>query len=200
MPELFNAAAYLTERRVAAGDGDRVALRHPRGAHTYAELLDEVRRVAGGLAALGVRPEERVVLCMTDDIELATGILATMYLGAIAVPTSTMLTGGNQGRRAEWAASRRQPAPRRTPWATRRAGLRKNCGRNNTIPAANGTANAHGRITQASTTADAAISSRPAPNTLIWVAPLRIASLKPANSVGSDTSVPRAFRAYVSAP
>ena len=94
MTEQFNAAAYLTERRVDAGDGDRVALRHPRGAHTYGELLDEVRRVAGGLAAIGVRPEERVMLCMTDDIELAAGILAAMYLGAVAVPTSTMLTGG----------------------------------------------------------------------------------------------------------
>lgn len=94
MTEPFNAAAYLTERRVDGGDGDRVALRHPRGSHTYRELYDEVRLVAGGLAALGVRPEERVMLCMTDDVELAVGILATMYLGAVAVPTSTMLTGG----------------------------------------------------------------------------------------------------------
>jgi benzoate-CoA ligase family protein len=94
MTELFNAAAYLTERRVEAGDGDRVALVHPRGRHTYAQLTDEVRRVAAGLAGIGVRPEERVLLCMADDVELATGILATMYLGAVAVPCSTMLTGG----------------------------------------------------------------------------------------------------------
>jgi benzoate-CoA ligase family protein len=94
MTELFNAAAYLTERRVEAGDGDRVALRHPRGSHTYAELTAEVRRVAAGLAGIGVRPEERVLLCMADDIELATGILAAMYIGAVAVPSSTMLTGG----------------------------------------------------------------------------------------------------------
>ncbi len=93
MTEPFNAASYLTERRVEAGDGARVALRHPRGQHSYAELAAEVRRVAGGLAALGVRPEERVLLCMADDIELATGILATMYLGAVAVPCSSMLTG-----------------------------------------------------------------------------------------------------------
>ena len=94
MTEPFNAAGYLTERRVLAGDGDRVALRHPRGRHTYTELTAEVRRVAGGLAALGVRPEERVLLCMADDVELATGILAAMYLGAVAVPCSSMLTGG----------------------------------------------------------------------------------------------------------
>ncbi|MFC5947726.1 benzoate-CoA ligase family protein [Pseudonocardia lutea] len=93
MSELFNAAEYLTESRVSAGDGARTAVHHPRGTLTYAELAAEVRRVAGGLAGIGVRPEERVVLCMADDVELFTGILATMYLGAVAVPCSTMLTG-----------------------------------------------------------------------------------------------------------
>jgi acyl-coenzyme A synthetase/AMP-(fatty) acid ligase len=92
MTELFNAAAYLTERRVAAGDGKRIALHHPRGTHTYAELTAEVRRVAAGLVDIGVRPEERVLLCMADDVELATGVLAAMYMGAVAVPASTMLT------------------------------------------------------------------------------------------------------------
>jgi len=94
MTEPFNAAVYLTERRVAAGDADRIALRTPRGNLTYAELTDEVRRVAAGLVAIGVRPEERVLLCMVDDVELVTGILASMYIGAVAVPSSTMLTGG----------------------------------------------------------------------------------------------------------
>src|SRR4029079_12820229 len=44
MTELFNAAASLTERRIAEGDADRVALRHPGGTHTYGQLTDEVRR------------------------------------------------------------------------------------------------------------------------------------------------------------
>lgn len=93
MTEPFNAAAYLTERRLAAGDGERTAFHTGRGPVSYAELTAEVRRVAGGLAALGVRPEERVLLCMADDLELATGILGAMYLGAVAVPCSSMLTG-----------------------------------------------------------------------------------------------------------
>ncbi|HTK67336.1 MAG TPA: benzoate-CoA ligase family protein [Pseudonocardia sp.] len=97
MSELFNAAEYLTERRVAAGDAARVAVHHPRGSLTYADLVMQVRRVAGGLAGIGVRPEERVVLCMADDVELFTAILATMYLGAVAVPCSTMLTGPELG-------------------------------------------------------------------------------------------------------
>lgn len=97
MSELFNAAEYLTESRVSAGDGARTAVHHPRGTLTYSELAAEVRRVAGGLAGIGVRPEERVVLCMADDVELFTGILASMYLGAVAVPCSTMLTGAELG-------------------------------------------------------------------------------------------------------
>ncbi|MCU1662764.1 MAG: benzoate-CoA ligase family [Pseudonocardia sp.] len=94
MTDLFNAAEYLTERRVAAGDGDRVAIIHPGGVTTYAELSDQVHRLAAGLLAIGVRPEERVLMCMADDVDLATGILAAMYVGAVAVPSSTMLTGG----------------------------------------------------------------------------------------------------------
>jgi benzoate-CoA ligase family protein len=97
MSELFNAAEYLTERHVTAGDGARFAVRHPRGTLTYADLFTQVRRVAGGLAGIGVRPEERVVLCMADEVELFTAILAAMYLGAVAVPCSTMLTGPELG-------------------------------------------------------------------------------------------------------
>ena len=93
MTEPFNAAAYLTSSRVAAGDGGRAAFHHPRGTTTYGELTEEVGRVAAGLVALGVRPEERVLLAMADDVELAVGILATMWIGAVAVPSSTMLTG-----------------------------------------------------------------------------------------------------------
>ena len=93
MAELFNAAEYLTRARVRAGDGDRIAVRHPHGSLTYAQLTDEVRRVAGGLRAHGVRPEQRVLLVMADDVELFTAILAAMWLGAVAVPCSTMLTG-----------------------------------------------------------------------------------------------------------
>ncbi|GAA4788248.1 benzoate-CoA ligase family protein [Actinomycetospora chlora] len=93
MSESFNATEYLVGRRLAAGDGDRVAVRAPSATLTYAQLDAEVGRVASGLAALGVQPEQRVVLCMVDEVELFTGILATMRLGAVAVPVSTMLRG-----------------------------------------------------------------------------------------------------------
>ncbi|GLZ05173.1 benzoate--CoA ligase [Actinomadura sp. NBRC 104412] len=97
MTELFNAADYLVDRHVRAGDGDRAAVLSPGRALTYEQLSVEVRRVAAGLRALGVRPEERVLLCMVDDVEMFSALLAIMYLGAVAVPCSTMLTGPELG-------------------------------------------------------------------------------------------------------
>jgi benzoate-CoA ligase family protein len=89
----FNAVWYLVDRHVHNGGGERTAVVAPSRTLTYAQLAAETRQVAAGLKALGVRPEERVLMCMADEIELYTAILATMYLGAVAVPCSTMLTG-----------------------------------------------------------------------------------------------------------
>ncbi|HEX4250990.1 MAG TPA: benzoate-CoA ligase family protein [Pseudonocardia sp.] len=95
--ELFNAAEYLL---APALDGrvDSIAVRHPGGELSYGQLLAQVRRVAAGLLGLGVRPEERVLCCMADDVELFTAILAAMYVGAVAVPCSTMLTAAELGK------------------------------------------------------------------------------------------------------
>jgi benzoate-CoA ligase family protein len=91
---LFNATEYLLDRQLADGHGDHLAVVCGPVTLTYAQLADETRRVAAGLRAIGVRPEERVMLCMADGVELLTGILGAMYLGAVPVPVSTMVTGG----------------------------------------------------------------------------------------------------------
>lgn len=93
MPEPFNASTYLVDRHLAAGHGDRVAVTGPQGTLTYTELATLVGEVSAGLRGLGVRPEERVVLLMTDGPELLAAILAAMRIGSVAVPVSTMLTG-----------------------------------------------------------------------------------------------------------
>ncbi|HWN31995.1 MAG TPA: benzoate-CoA ligase family protein [Pseudonocardia sp.] len=95
VPELFNAADYLVHRRVAAGDGDRVALVHAGGELTYTAVSEQVRAVAAGLTALGVRAEERVMFFAADSPELVAGLLGAMHLGAVAVPVSTMLTAAD---------------------------------------------------------------------------------------------------------
>lgn len=92
MPEPFNAATYLLDRHLAAGRGDRVAVTGPLGTLTYAEVAEQVARLVGGLRAIDVRPEERVMFFCADGPDTLAVLLATMRIGGIAVPVSTMLT------------------------------------------------------------------------------------------------------------
>jgi benzoate-CoA ligase family protein len=90
----MNACEYLLDRRVAAGDGERLALTGPGGEFTYAELLDRVQRAAGVLTDLGLQPEQRLVMFMADCPDFVVLYLATMRIGAVPVPVSTMLHAG----------------------------------------------------------------------------------------------------------
>lgn len=89
MPDRFNAAEYLVDRHAECGHTAAVTSRRTL---TYAQLAEQAHRVAAGLRGLGVRPEERVVLSMADDVEMLSAVLGAMYLGAVPVPVSTMLT------------------------------------------------------------------------------------------------------------
>jgi benzoate-CoA ligase family protein len=91
MRQLFNASEYLLDRRLAASDGARVALTGPDGDLSYAELHDLVCRTAAGLRAVGVQPEQRIVMVMADSPRFVAVYLAAMRVGAIPVPVSTML-------------------------------------------------------------------------------------------------------------
>lgn len=53
---------------------------------TYGEVLKEVERVAAGLRALGVERGDRVGLWFPMGLEAAILLLATAWLGAIAIP------------------------------------------------------------------------------------------------------------------
>lgn len=89
--ELFNASEYLLDRRLAAGDADRTAVVDARRRLTYAEVHSEVERAAGGLTALGLLPEQRLLMVVVDCAEFVVLYLAAMRIGAVPVPVSTML-------------------------------------------------------------------------------------------------------------
>ncbi len=95
-PELFNAADWLVTRHAVATPDRRavtaIGLDGSVRTLSYAELDHEVRRFAAALLASGVRPEERLLLCMGDTPELLTAFLAGLRIGAVPVPVSTMLT------------------------------------------------------------------------------------------------------------
>src|ERR1700761_6565185 len=91
MTQLFNASEYLLDRRLAAGDGGRLALTGPAGDLSYASLWDRVRRTAAGLRAVGAGAEQRILVVMADSPDFAVVYLAALRVGAIPVPVSTML-------------------------------------------------------------------------------------------------------------
>ncbi len=99
MAESFNAAHWLLGRHAAATP-DRVAVTAVDAAGTatdltYGELDALARRAAGALVAAGIRPEERLLLCLADSPELVALFLGGLYLGAVPVPVSTMVTAGD---------------------------------------------------------------------------------------------------------
>jgi benzoate-CoA ligase family protein len=93
--EVFNAAEWLVTRHAVATPERRaitaIGLEGGVRTFTYSELDQEVRRFAAALIASGVRPEERLILCMGDTPELVTAFLAGLRIGAVPVPVSTML-------------------------------------------------------------------------------------------------------------
>jgi benzoate-CoA ligase family protein len=91
LPSSFNACTYLLDRQLELGRSERLAVTGPRGTLTYQGLHELTCRVAAGLRELGVRPEERVMMCTVDSPNMMATILAAMRIGAVPVPISTMV-------------------------------------------------------------------------------------------------------------
>lgn len=70
---------------------ESVALRTDAGqAVTYGELRDDVARLRGGLAALGVARGDRVALALPNSPDFVAVYLAVLGLGAVAVPLNPL--------------------------------------------------------------------------------------------------------------
>ncbi|MCC6197997.1 MAG: AMP-binding protein [Burkholderiales bacterium] len=92
-PAQINCAVELLDRRVAAGDGDRLCLQAPGGLRwTYRDVLDRANRLANVLVReMGVVPGNRVLLRAPNNPMLAACWFAVMKAGAVAVATMPLL-------------------------------------------------------------------------------------------------------------
>jgi benzoate-CoA ligase len=89
----YNAAAWLLDRHVEEGRGERIAIRCRGESVSYAELQRQIFRAQHALADRGVGPGDRVALVVNDEPGFVAFFLGAMRSGAIPVPLSTMLTG-----------------------------------------------------------------------------------------------------------
>jgi 2-aminobenzoate-CoA ligase len=91
-PDRINAAVDLLDRRVAAGDGDRIVFHSPDGTWTYAQLLETANRIAHVLVEdLGIVPGNRVLLRGPNHPMMAACWFAVLKAGGVAVTTMSLL-------------------------------------------------------------------------------------------------------------
>lgn len=102
-PERLNCAAELLDKMVAAGHGDRVALRAPVDgkpyACTYRQLLARANQIAHVLRQdLELVPGNRVLLRAPNNPMMAACWLAVLKAGCIAVATMPLLRAKELGQ------------------------------------------------------------------------------------------------------
>ena len=95
LPETFNVATYFVDRNVLQGRGQRIAIECGDRQVTYQQLLQETNQVGNALLNLDVRPEERVLLLLEDIPEFLYCFFGAIKIGAVAVPTNTLLNVGD---------------------------------------------------------------------------------------------------------
>jgi benzoate-CoA ligase len=89
-PTEFNFAQHLMAAN--SGRSTKVALIDDVGSLSYGELAEQVRRLASGLKALGLKREERVLLLMQDSSDWVVAFLGALYAGVVPVAVNTLLT------------------------------------------------------------------------------------------------------------
>jgi benzoate-CoA ligase len=92
VPRDYNFAADILARNLAAGRADKIAFIDHRGKYSYAALADRVERFGHVLRGLGIRAEERVLICLSDTIDWPTAFLGAIKTGVVAVPVNTLMT------------------------------------------------------------------------------------------------------------
>ncbi|MEO7742250.1 MAG: acyl-CoA synthetase [Usitatibacter sp.] len=97
VPELLNIGVACTDAHLGSPRADRVAMiveddALGNSSITYRELAERTSRFAQLLRDLGVEAGERVLVRLPNSIDYPTAFLGAIKRGAIAVPTSTLLT------------------------------------------------------------------------------------------------------------
>jgi acetyl-CoA synthetase len=102
VPDAYNIAAATCDRWA---EGGRVAMVDLGGAEprvwSFEEFRSQSRRLAHGLAGLGVTKGSRVAILLPQGAAAATAHLAVYRLGAIAVPLATIHGSDALGHRIE---------------------------------------------------------------------------------------------------
>ncbi|RME46776.1 MAG: GNAT family N-acetyltransferase [Chloroflexi bacterium] len=91
-PEKLNLTEILLDSHLEAGNGDRVAVKFEDQQISYAELADQVNRIANGLRELGIREGDPVFMRTPNLPVLVACNFAAQKIGAVSLPTSPLFS------------------------------------------------------------------------------------------------------------
>ncbi len=91
LPARYNAAETFVDAHRGVRDA-AVAIRCQGRSITYGELAANVDRAGNALSGLGVGMEQRVVILCLDSPEFVYAFFGAIKIGAIPIPTNTLLT------------------------------------------------------------------------------------------------------------
>ncbi|MCX5812566.1 MAG: benzoate-CoA ligase family protein [Proteobacteria bacterium] len=90
--EFFNAADYFIDRNVRQGRGHKIAVYTELRNYTYNDIHKMTNKTANALRELGVRVDDRVIIIMLDVPQFYAIFYGAIKIGAVPIPTNTMLT------------------------------------------------------------------------------------------------------------
>jgi benzoate-CoA ligase family protein len=91
IPRELNLASYFLDRNLEEGRGGRVALACGDETCTFGELAARTNRAGHVLRELGVRPEDRVLLSLSDGFDFVACWFAVLKIGAVVAEAYTFL-------------------------------------------------------------------------------------------------------------
>ena len=91
LPEHLNAATVLVDSHLQEGRADKPAILCGDATVTYRDLSQAINRFGNVLLNLDTRMEERIAIIMPDCPECVYAFFGAMKIGAVAIPTNTLL-------------------------------------------------------------------------------------------------------------
>ena len=90
-PARFNLADYFLFDRLKEGRGNHPAILFEDQSFTYAQVAEQSRRAANALRAAGVKPGERVLICLPDGPDFAFAWFGAIACGAVGAMVNPIL-------------------------------------------------------------------------------------------------------------
>ncbi|HXM17639.1 MAG TPA: benzoate-CoA ligase family protein [Candidatus Tumulicola sp.] len=91
VPDVFNAATYFVDRNVEEGRGGKVAIEFGDQRLTYDAVRRSVNACANALREIGLGLEQRATILLPDCPEFVYAFFGAMKIGAVGIPTNTLL-------------------------------------------------------------------------------------------------------------